>query len=386
MSAISPMNKISSGAGTPVTETISSPVQLGELTALASAGLPRMLDPVSNLFCHRMVRTPRGLVREGVSLRYTAIVLLGLHRLKCCGKQLPVAIQPILDTLLRNGALLDNIGDVGLVLWLLAEIAPDRLKKFYEAMNLEHALERHAGVREGLTMEISWFLTGLSCAAIARREELPGMTDLAAETYCCLEQNVGESGIFGHQASRGTFGGMLRGRIGSFADQMYAIYAISRFVAAFEMDTPLSTARNCAEAMCGAQGPRGEWWWHYDSFSGEVVRGYPVFSVHQDAMAPMALLSLGKVIGEDFSGAVAKGIQWVGGQNELGIDLRDMTFNVIWSGIRLTRAFQMYLDDVVGMIRTRRDGGSRRGTAVLGECRPYELGWLLHAFAEEAAL
>jgi hypothetical protein len=380
------MNNFSSEAGTSVTETASCPVQLGELTALAAAGLRPMLDPVSNLFCHRMVRTRSGMVREGVSLRYTAIVLLGLHRLKCCGKQLPVEIQPILDALLQKGAWLDNIGDVGLVLWLLAEIAPDRLNKFCEAMNLEHALERHAGVREGLTMEIAWFLTGLSCAAIARGDELPGMTDLAAETYCRLEQNVGESGIFGHQAGRGTFGGMLRGRIGSFADQIYAIHAISRFTAAFEMDAPLSTARNCAEAMCGAQGPRGEWWWHYDSSSGEVVRGYPVFSVHQYALAPMALLPLGKVIGEDLSEFVAKGIRWVGGQNELGVDLRDMTLSVIWSGIRLTRAFQMYLDDVVGMIRTRRDGGSRRETAVLAECRPYELGWLLYAFAEEATL
>ena len=123
------MNNFSSGAGTSVTETASCPVQLGELTALAAAGLRPMLDPVSNLFCHRMVRTRSGMVREGVSLRYTAIVLLGLHRLKCCGKQLPVEIQPILDALLQKGAWLDNIGDVGLVLWLLAEIAPDRLNE-----------------------------------------------------------------------------------------------------------------------------------------------------------------------------------------------------------------------------------------------------------------
>jgi hypothetical protein len=345
-----------------------------------------MLDPVSSVFCHRVLRTPNGLVRQGISFRYTAIVLLGLHRLKSCGKQLPVEIRPILDALVHSSGWMDNIGDIGLMLWVLAELAPDGLSKFYRAMNLEHALERHPGVQGARTMELAWFLTGLSCATNARREELPGMTDLAAGTYCCLERNVGESGIFGHQASRGTFGGMLRGRIGSFADQMYAIYAISRFVAAFEMDGPLSTARSCAEAMCGAQGPRGEWWWHYDSSSGEVVRGYPVFSVHQDAIAPMALLSLGKIIGEDFSESVSKGISWVGGQNELGVDLRDMTLSVIWSGIQLTRAFQMYLDDVVGMIRTRRGGGSRRNTAVLGECRPYELGWLLYAFAEEAAL
>lgn len=373
------------GAGTSAPATLSDPVRLGELTALAIAGLRPMLDPATRLFCHRLVRTRSGLVREGVSLRYSAMTLLGLHRLKSCGKQLPVDIQPILDALLENVGWMDNIGDVGLVLWLLAEAAPDRLNKFHEAMNLEHALERHPGAQEGRTMELAWFLTGLSCAAIARRAELSGVSDLAAETYRRLEENLGESGIFGHQSGHATFGGLLRGRIGSFADQTYAIYAISRFVAAFEEDEPLSAARNCAEAICGAQGPLGQWWWHYDSASGEAVRGYPVFSVHQDAMAPMALLSLGKLLGEDFSEFVAKGIRWVGGQNELGVDLRDGRAGVIWRGIQLTAKFQMYLDDFLGMIRNRADVGAHREIAVLRECRPYELGWLLYAFAEEAA-
>jgi hypothetical protein len=372
-------------AATSAPASIPKPVHLGELTDLAISGLRTMLDPGSRLFCHRMVRTPNGLVREGVSSRYSAIALLGLHRFEACGKKMPFEIQPILDALLQDTGWMDNIGELGLILWLLAELAPERLSKFYESMNLEQALDMHPGVKEGRTMELAWFLTGLSAATLAGREELPGMTDLAAGTYRCLEQNLGESGIFGHQASRATFGGMLRGRIGSFADQIYAIYAISRFVAAFEMDGPLSTARNCAEAICGAQGSLGQWWWHYDSSSGKVVRGYPVFSVHQDAMAPMALLSLGKIVGEDFTEFVTKGIRWVGGQNELGVDLRDQSAGVIWRGIHLTTKFHVYLDDFVGLLRDRRDGGSQHRTAVIGECRPYELGWLLYAFAEEAA-
>jgi hypothetical protein len=365
--------------------TFANPVCLGELTDLAISGLWRMLDPASRLFCRRMVKAPNGLIREGVSMRYSAITLLGLHRLESCGRNVPIAIRPILDALMRNVGWMDNIGDIGLMLWLLAEIAPDRLNGFYEAMNLEQALDRYPGVQEGRTMELAWFLTGLSCAAIARREVLPGMTDLAAGTYHRLEQNLGESGTFGHQAGRGTFGGMLRGRIGSFADQIYAIYAISSFVAAFEVDAPLSVARNCAEAICGAQGTLGQWWWHYDSSSGEVVRSYPVLSVHQDAMAPLALLSLGKIVGEDFSAFVAKGIRWVEGQNELGIDLRDPTAGMIWRGIDSTSKFHMYVHDLVGMIRTRRNGSVSAHTGVLGECRPYELGWLLYAFAEQSA-
>jgi hypothetical protein len=385
MSAIPSMDSASVCSAGSARTTFANPVRIGELTDLAISGLWRMLDPASRLFCHRMVKAPNGLIREGVSMRYSAIALLGLNRLKSSGKKISIAIQPILDALLQNAGWMDNIGDVGLMLWVLAEIAPDRLQGFYETMNLEQALDRHPGMQGGRTMELAWFLTGLSCAAIARREELPGMMDLAAGAYHCLEQNLGESGTFGHQSGRGTFGGILRGRIGSFADQIYAIYAISRFVAAFELDAPLSVARNCAEAICGAQGGLGQWWWHYDSSSGEVVRSYPVLSVHQDAIAPLALLSLGKIVGEDFSAFIAKGIRWVEGQNELGVDLRDPSAGVIWRGIDCTSKFHMYIHDLVGMIRTRRNGSESRHAGVLGECRPYELGWLLYASAEQSA-
>ena len=48
------------------------------------------------------------------------------------------------------------------------------------------------------------------------------------------------------------------------------------------------TARPHASASCRV--PHGQWWWHYDVRDGSVVERYPVYSVHQHAMAPMALL------------------------------------------------------------------------------------------------
>ncbi len=54
-----------------------------------------------------------------------------------------------------------------------------------------------------------------------------------------------------------------------------------------------------AAAICGLQGPEGQWWWHYDTRNGSVVEGYPVYSVHQHAMAPMALLDLREAGGTD---------------------------------------------------------------------------------------
>jgi hypothetical protein len=80
-------------------------------------------------------------------------------------------------------------------------------------------------------------------------------------------------------------------------------------------------ALDCALGICQARGPLGQWWWHYDSVRGRVADGCRVFSVHQHTMGPMTLFALGETF-EDLK--------------------------------------------------------------VLFECRPYELGWLLYAFAGRA--
>ena len=85
--------------------------------------------------------------------------------------------------------------------------------------------------------------------------------------------------------------GILRGGVGSFADQVYPIYGISKFSQALGDEKALERALDCGLNICEAQGPLGQWWWHYDSSTGEVVGKYPVFSVHQHAMGPMGPVS-----------------------------------------------------------------------------------------------
>ena len=60
--------------------------------------------------------------------------------------------------------------------------------------------------------------------------------------------------------------------------------------------------------ICELQGPDGQWWWHYDTRTGKVVEGYPVYSVHQDSMAPMALLDLEDAGGPQHSEAITRGL------------------------------------------------------------------------------
>jgi hypothetical protein len=120
-----------------------------------------------------------------------------------------------------------------------------------------------------------------------------------------------------------------------------------------------------------------------------VIEGYPVYSVHQDAMAAMALLPATRLGVGDYRAAVATGVRWVTGDNELGRGLVDEPAHLIY------RAIQRAGGDADGLAGWSRPqlaaacvaalaGRSRprpRRLEVLNECRSYHLGWLLLAAA-----
>jgi hypothetical protein len=349
------------------------------LNTLAVNGLVPMFDPEKQLFCFKLLRTPSGMVREGISQRYTAITLMGLHRLEQSGGTSPIDIQRVFDVLLVNPEWIDNIGDLGLLLWTCALVAPDRLEEVDRRHDLKSALTRFRDVGQRHTMYLSWFLTGLSHQALARPEKLAGTRDLAVETYRKIQQNQGKQGIFGHVASNRGLGGLARSGMGSFADQVYPIYAMTKFSLAYGDEKAIKSALDCALTICKAQGSLGQWWWHYDSTNGQVVETFPVFSVHQHAMGPMALIALGEAIQSDFSPWIYKGLEWID-DNELGIDMRDDSANVVWRCIGRTKPYR-YWNLAMHFLTGREDRESRNGLRALFECRPYELGWLLYAFA-----
>lgn len=350
------------------------------LTALAAQGLPQMLDPEKQLFCFKLNKTGPGMVREGISHRYTMMTLLGLKRLEESGIPSPVPIGPVLDKLFENFDWVDNIGDLGVLLWMSAIVAPERAEHVVRSLDVRTALERLVGVRDGRTMELAWFLTGLCHAAMAVETTPSYFKDLATKTYQILIKNQGERGMFGHIATIGSVSGVLRGRVGSFADQVYPIYGMSRYGQAYGDKGAIERALECALTICEVQGSLGQWWWHYDSAAGRVAGRLPVFSVHQHAMGPMALLALGEATASDFAPWIYKGLQWIR-RNELGMDMEDSASNIVWRSIYRPTSRRV-LDTAVSILSRRDDEESRNGLRVMWECRPYELGWLLYAFAK----
>lgn len=351
------------------------------LNALAVNGLLSMYVPERRLFCFKLKQTAAGLVREGLSRRYTLIALMGLRRFEQGRAASPIEIKPVLDTLLANTDWVDNIGDLGLLLWLCALVAPDRLGKLDRLLDLKNVLFRFRDARQGRTIELSWFLAGLSHQVLAHPRKLAETRDIAVEAYRRIRRNQGEQGLFGHLATNKGMAAAIRSGTGSFADQAYPIYALAKFSQAYGDDRAIKMATDCALALCEVQGPLGQWWSNYDSSSGQVTERFPVFSVHQYGMGPMALLELGEAIYSDFSPWIYKGLQWIE-DNELGIDMQDDSGNVVWQCIERAAVWR-YWNLAVSLFLGRRERESHKGLRPVFECRPYELGWLLYAFGDQ---
>ena len=348
---------------------------------LALKGLSNMYDKEKRLFYYKLRGTFDGIVKEGLSRRYTIISLLGLHRLEAQGVQSPIDIQTTLAALLEKIEEIDNIGDLGLLMWLCSLASPDQLDKIFSDLDIKGALNRFPDARQGKTTELAWFLAGLSHSALASSQRLGYLKDLAIQTFELLKKNYGGKGIFGH-LKKTTFKGMIRGRIGCFADQVYPIYALSKYAQAYNNKEAIVIAAECGKKICEHQGRYGQWWWHYDSVTGRVVGRYPVFSVHQDGMAPMAILTLGKITGLDFSKHIYKGLEWITGKNELGFNLVDASQNVIWRSFYRKR-YKMYFEEILALAQVVNSKAEGKDLTLLFECRPYHLGWLLYAFADK---
>ena len=94
----------------------------------------------------------------------------------------------------------------------------------------------------------------------------------------------------------------------------------------------------------------------------------------------MALFPLGAAAGIDFSREIYRGLQWISYANETQNEMRDFERNLVWRCVHPDPELSMKTDVLLSHMHIYRDATKRKMT-VRRECRPYELGWLLFAFA-----
>jgi hypothetical protein len=161
-------------------------------------------------------------------------------------------------------------------------------------------------------------------------------------------------------------------------------YALLRLGRAADNAWATSCGLRIVRALVRLQGPQGQWGWFYHVPSGGVADYYPVYSVHQHAMAPFFLLEAIDQGYSEFRQPLLKGFHWVLGQNELQQSMINVSKRVIWrSAIRISDSSMLgrITRGVKVLTGARRHEVENRSKLTVNlECRSYELGWALWAF------
>lgn len=354
-------------------------IDIPALNALALRSLGALFEPREGLFRRSLTWNGNGFQQEQTSRRRTIIALLGLQRLEEAGCAQPFDLAAIRDVLLAGTDWVQSVGDLGLLTWFTAVVAPERLCGLFHEFDFDRAIESYQDGRIAQTRGLAWFLAGISHALLAATASVPDLTDVAADAYHLLLENQAESGLFGHAAHSGLLRRVCRKRFGTFSDQIHAIYALATFTRAFQIEEPLEPALNCANSIRALQGGLGEWWYLYDKRTCRVANRYPVLSCHQVGTAPIGLLALEEVTGHSFHQAVYKGLSWVTGVNVLGKDLRSLGSGLIWDSMGVESRAANYWETALSLMNISH-ALPVDSLGIRFEARPDHYGWLLFAF------
>jgi hypothetical protein len=351
---------------------------LPNMRALAVRALGRMYRPADCIFAFRLRMQDGRDVLEGVSVRYTASVLIGL-----AGKPKELiadalhgqSAEDLCRKLIADIHSISNMGDVAQIAWAarLFEL-PEARKAMQRLVDLDPLSDRHP------TVERAWALS--ACTAGSHVEQSLGERVAAS----LLEAYNRNCGTFAHQSPTAGVG-RLRSHVFCFADFVYPVMALADWGAAVSDDTALSAARKGANRMRDSQGPQGQWWWHFDARNGTIIENYPVYSVHQDSMAPMALFAAGDACGENYSEAIAGGMRWLLDPSEIERSLIDNDRDVIWRKVcrreprKLTRSIQAGVSAISSGWRAPGMDRLFPATRIDFESRPYHMGWILYVWS-----
>lgn len=358
---------------------------LTEFVSMALRGLATLYDEQQKLFTYRIQQGHLTMMPLTWSIAYTAMTLIGLIKASQhdWNEFFFIDEAETLQALVRELDRVGRLGDLGLILWADAYCEGNHWQAVLGAVKQwlnEGMLERTT------TMELAWLLTGLSYT-YQRSGHDGDVEKLAMVLHEAISNNFNRNtGLFRHRYT-GNWPGGIRDQISNFADQIYAIYALSTFYEVFDRPESLQLGLQCAHRLCELQGGQGQWWWHYNARRGGIASRYPVFAVHQDGMAPMALFKLSDVSGQDFHQAIHRGLSWLFGANELGLRIVDWDQSVVWRSIERTlpaaylRYFSIALTEV-GWAGAARLFDSVPTFKLNYEMRPYHLGWVLYAFAD----
>jgi len=354
-----------------------------DLVRLALRGLERMYDPAREvLFTRSFEGGPERVDHLGA--RYTAMASIGLADAIAAGFETPLDPRRLASSALERGPE-DEIDHLAACLWADVASGGDLAGRLFP--RLIDLVRDDGRTGRAVGRVLAWALTALAlhreradgAERVRLDEAARHLADIAMRG--CWREG---SGLFAH---RSTGPDISRSQT-LFSTQVYWVYALSAYGRAVGDGEAARVAGRCADALIALRDPFGGWPWRYDARTGAVVERYPVYSVHQDAMAPMSLFRLAEADDRDVDDLALESLGWLW-RNDLSEEMVDANRAVIYRAIRrvppIDRAF-VSARWLPAALRSGSPWGSRPWfLGIDATCRPYHLGWILHAWAGRLA-
>jgi hypothetical protein len=356
--------------------------QIDELATLARRLLPSMLDEQTGLYAQKVVWDKIGPQAKGSSRLYSAMSAIGISRDTQRGSlETPNTTLGSLHALALEGP--STTGELAATIWALAEAGDDRADQLLRLFIPRFKPSASSTMELGLVLAASAAaIDAFASAGVVARPATAAADEL-------LARFSSSANLFRGSASALRPRQKLQARMTSFASQVYPMLGLVEFARATGT-TPPAQVTKAADRLVELQGPLGEWWWIYSSKTGAVLEGHPVYSVHQHAMAFMALAPLQNLQLGTYSSDLARGLQWIFGDNELKTPVVDFGHDMV---ARCIQRIGSDADGPLGLsvpqwrkvvlsslgLRSVRPPATENDLEILWECRPYELGWLLYA-------
>jgi hypothetical protein len=310
---------------------------------------------------------------RGRSLRYSMMVLLGLQRRRASGGRTSIDVDE-LHRLIRAERDTLGVGDLGLLLWTDVRAGGEFAAETLRLLDTRSAAPDALAGLEG--MEAAWFVLG-AVEAAAAGHDANRVLDRAYRHM--LARKSPSSPLFRHTAT-----GRGRALLPNFASEIYTLLALTEVARHDLAPGALDHAVRLASKLIDLRLADAGWPWLFHADRAVVAEPYEVYSVHQDAMAPMALFALSEVTSDDsFARAAVEGFGWCFGRNELGFNFYDVPNRFAHRSIKRkghAHKANLWTNSALGLLgmKARANVG---GVMINATCRPYHLGWILEAWS-----
>lgn len=340
------------------------------------AGLERMYIASENIFSAVYRLRNGAMVNERertLEYRYSMNTLMGLYKVRKAKGKIFCDIEDNYRRLSKKVREQSNsIENIAATVWtgkfIEVPVPAEATSLFIESLRKREKWDRFTA------QAVAWLIAACLSCGDEFEKEVKVLAAHALERYIHRE-----SGLVRHLP------GGFRSDFSSFAANCYMSYAFLLIGRKIGDPAAREAGLKIARKLVSLQGPQGQWAWFYNVPAGIVADYYPIYSVHQHAMAPFFLLEAIDQGFDEFREPLVRGFKWILGNNELAQSMVSRENRVVWrSAVR--REPLGRLTRFARAISARYSGSGpsiveKNSLYINRQCRSYELGWALYAFS-----